>query len=129
MAVRSSSARATSEIPCPSSSADAVRVIVDDKNGKVNTVAELGAGELIGEMAVVTGESRSATVEAIRDTHIAKLSRSSFERFMTRHPSAAVQMVSRKLAQRLQETTAGKTSQQGYLHDRSYSCARRRSSV
>jgi len=85
-----------------------VRVTVDDKNGKANIVTELGAGELIGEMAVVTGESRSATVEAIRDTHIAKLSRSSFERFMTRHPLAAVQMVSRKLARRLQETTAGK---------------------
>ena len=90
-----------------------VRVTVDDKNGKANTVAELGAGELIGEMAVVTGESRSATVEAIRDTHIAKLSRSGFERFMTRHPSAAVQTVSRKLAQRLQETTAGKTTSKG----------------
>jgi lysophospholipid hydrolase len=90
-----------------------VRVIVNDKNGKGNTVAELGAGELIGEMAVVTGESRSATVEAIRDTHVAKLSRSSFERFMTRHPLAAVQMVSRKLAQRLQETTAGKPTSKG----------------
>jgi NTE family protein/lysophospholipid hydrolase len=90
-----------------------VRVIVEDKNGRANTVAELGAGELIGEMAVVTGESRSATVEAIRDTHIAKLSRSGFERFMARHPSAAVQTVSRKLAQRLQETTAGKPASKG----------------
>jgi lysophospholipid hydrolase len=85
-----------------------VRVTLDDKNGKANTVAELGAGELIGEMAVVTGETRSATVEAIRDTHIAKLSRSGFERFMRKHPSSAVQTVSRILAQRLQETTAGR---------------------
>jgi NTE family protein len=83
-----------------------VRVLVRDKDGQEITVAELGAGELVGEMAVVTGESRSATVEAIRDTQVAKLTHSSFERFLMKHPRAAVETISRKLAQRLRDTTA-----------------------
>jgi len=69
------------------------------------TVAELGCGEVVGEMAVVTGESRTATVEAIRDTQLAKLSKAGFERFMAKHPRSAMLTVSRKLAERLRDTT------------------------
>lgn len=83
-----------------------VRVHVRDSNGQEVTVAELGAGELVGEMAVVTGESRSATVEAVRDTQVAKLTRAGFENFMLKHPRSAVETISRKLAQRLKDTTA-----------------------
>src|SRR5262249_21483864 len=46
------------------------------------------------------------TVEAIRDTQVAKLTRASFERFLMKHPRAAVETISRKLAQRLRDTTA-----------------------
>jgi CRP-like cAMP-binding protein len=86
-----------------------VRVHVRDKDGQEFTVAELGSGELVGEMAVVTGESRSASVDAIRDTQVAKLTRTGFERFMMKHPRSAVETISRKLAQRLRDTTANQT--------------------
>src|SRR5579862_9479 len=42
-------------------------------------VAELGPGETVGEMALLGGDARSGTVRAIRDTRLAKLSRSGFE--------------------------------------------------
>jgi len=84
-----------------------VRVRIRDSVGGETTVAELGSGEIVGEMAVVTGESRTGTVDAIRDSQLAKLTRAGFERFMTKHPSAAVQTVSRKLAERLQAASAG----------------------
>ncbi|MBZ5596440.1 MAG: cyclic nucleotide-binding domain-containing protein [Acidobacteriia bacterium] len=84
-----------------------VRVRVGESGPNDGTVAELGSGEVVGEMAVVTGESRTATVQAMRDTQLAKLSRAGFERFMTKHPRSAVLTVSRTLAERLRDTTAG----------------------
>jgi lysophospholipid hydrolase len=83
-----------------------LRASLRDKDGQEVTVADLGSGELVGEMAVVTGESRSASVVAVRDTQLAKLTRSGFEHFMMKHPHAAVETISRKLAQRLRDTTA-----------------------
>jgi lysophospholipid hydrolase len=76
-------------------------------NGQETTVAKLGAGELVGEIAMVTSDPRTATVEAVRDTQLAKLTRASFERFIAKHPQPAFQSIARKLAQRLKETTAG----------------------
>ena len=70
--------------------------------GEDSRVAEIGPGEIVGEMAVVTHEPRSATVVAVRDTHLARLTTAAFERFMAKHPAWAFQVVSRTLARRLQ---------------------------
>jgi predicted acylesterase/phospholipase RssA/CRP-like cAMP-binding protein len=87
-----------------------VRVYVREESGQETTVTELGAGELIGEMAMVTSEARSASVEATRDTQLAKLSRAGFDRFLQKHPRTALEAISRKLAQRLKDTTSGHDS-------------------
>ena len=42
------------------------------------TIGEVGKGEVVGEMALLTNEARSATVEAIRDTELYELSSASF---------------------------------------------------
>ena len=84
-----------------------VRVVVRGADGRESTVTELGSGELVGEMAVVSGETRTATVDAVRDTQLAKLTKDAFERFLAKHGKAAVEMLARKLAQRLRDTTAG----------------------
>ncbi len=74
--------------------------------GEERAVAELGAGEVIGEIAVVTGEKRTATVVAIRDTQIATLTKPAFDRLVLRHPAWAVRTISHKLAQRLIDSAA-----------------------
>jgi lysophospholipid hydrolase len=84
-----------------------VRVRIRESSESDVTVAEIGSGEVVGEMGVVTGESRTATVDAIRDSQLAKLTRAGFERFLRKHPSAAVKTISRTLAERLKDTTAG----------------------
>jgi len=88
-----------------------LRVVVRRSDGQDNTITELGSGEMVGEMAVVTGETRTATVEAIRDTQLAKLTKAAFERFLSHHAKAAVEVLVRKLAERLRDTTAGKYKQ------------------
>ncbi len=85
-----------------------LRVVVRRGDGQDNTITELASGEIVGEMAVVTGESRTATIDAIRDTQLAKLTKASFERFLSKHGKAAVEMLVRKLAERLRDTTAGR---------------------
>jgi NTE family protein/lysophospholipid hydrolase len=88
-----------------------LRVVVRRGDGQDNTMTELASGEIVGEMAVVTGERRTATIDAIRDTQLAKLTKASFERFLSKHGRAAVEVVVRKLAERLRDTTAGRHGQ------------------
>src|SRR5690606_16648921 len=45
-----------------------LRVSVAGPRGGRRIIAELGRGESVGEMALLTGERRSARVEAIRDS-------------------------------------------------------------
>ena len=49
-------------------------------------LGEIGRGESVGEMALLTGARRSASVAAIRDTELVKLSKESFERMVERQP-------------------------------------------
>jgi predicted acylesterase/phospholipase RssA/CRP-like cAMP-binding protein len=86
-----------------------VSVLLAAEQGLGTAVTELGFGELVGEMAVVSDQIRTATVRAIRDTQLAKLTKAAYERFLVRHPAAAVRMVTRTLAERLRETTSGRT--------------------
>ena len=51
------------------------------------TLAEIGAGEPIGEIAFLTGARRTATVTALRDSIVASLDRAAFERIGAANPT------------------------------------------
>jgi len=63
-------------------------------------VSEIGPGESVGEMALLTGEPRSADVRAIRDSALARLSAPAFRRLVERHPAVLAAIV-RLLVRRL----------------------------
>jgi lysophospholipid hydrolase len=84
-----------------------VRVVVRRADGLQSTITELGSGEFVGEMALISGETRTATVDAVRDTQLAKLTKASFDRFLSKHGKSAVEILARKLTERLRDTTAG----------------------
>jgi CRP-like cAMP-binding protein len=67
-------------------------------------MAQLGAGEMFGEMALLTGEDRSATVMAKTPMELYELERADFEAMLTRSPQLSSGL-SRILARRLRETT------------------------
>lgn len=52
-------------------------------------VAELGAGDHFGEVALVTGDKRNATVKAIETCHLAKIMTWDFPKLMEEHPVLA----------------------------------------
>jgi CRP/FNR family cyclic AMP-dependent transcriptional regulator len=63
-------------------------------------LAELGPGEVVGEMGLLDGEPRSATVRAIEETETIELSRDQVAAIIAQHPETTVsllRMVSRRL--------------------------------
>lgn len=63
-----------------------VRVTNRRDDGTTQVLAELGRGELVGEMALVTNDTRSATVTAVRDSLVLELSASAFLDLVREHP-------------------------------------------
>ena len=77
-----------------------LRVVVDGDDGP-KAVRELGAGAAIGELALLTGAPRSATVHAVRDGVLLELDAEVFEALLERDPGFAIS-VARALAHQLQ---------------------------
>jgi predicted acylesterase/phospholipase RssA/CRP-like cAMP-binding protein len=84
-----------------------LRVVRATPGAEPIVLAELGPGETVGEMALITGEPRSADVYAVRDTHLAKLSRHAIERLLVRHPLSTLLMLARGPVSRLRRMSNG----------------------
>jgi predicted acylesterase/phospholipase RssA/CRP-like cAMP-binding protein len=78
--------------------------VVDDTVGE-RALNEIGAGEILGEMALLSAERRSATVLAVRDSLLARLPAAAFHRLIERQP-AALRRISALLSQRLRNQSA-----------------------
>src|SRR5688572_33436907 len=74
----------------------------DPETGVDFVLAELGAGQMFGEMAMLTGQPRTASVLALEDTTCAVLERAEFEQALVAHPELA-SALTRMLAERLAE--------------------------
>ena len=59
-----------------------------------------GRGDIIGELALVTGEPRTATVTALRDCELVKLNQASVSRLLHRSPRAILSLT-RTIAERI----------------------------
>lgn len=77
-----------------------VRIHIGDQ-----TVVELGEGEIVGELAALDPEPRSASVSAIDPTTLYRIEQAMLQALMADHPEI-VQAVIKELAQRLRDTTA-----------------------
>jgi lysophospholipid hydrolase len=81
-----------------------LRVDVTSTDGQQRTVSELGRGQYVGELAVLTGEVRSATVVAIRDSDVVLLAKSAFDRLLAQYPQVMMQ-ITRVVIERLRNAT------------------------
>jgi NTE family protein len=77
--------------------------IVEDGSGP-RVIAHFGAGEVVGEMGLISHMPRSATLVALRDCELLRLDQSAFEHLVTRHPDALL-YIARQLTTRLLATT------------------------
>lgn len=81
-----------------------VRVYVVGEDGRELSLNILGAGELIGEMALFEESSRSASIETLTETHTLELDRGTLLRCLRRSPALALELL-RALSSRLRNTT------------------------
>lgn len=74
-----------------------LRVYKNEK-GEQKFIAELSAKEEIGEIAILIDQPRMASVIAIRDTILIKLSKQIFQKFMEEYPQAGLTVAKRSLS-------------------------------
>jgi CRP-like cAMP-binding protein len=63
-----------------------LKIEVTDGNSKIDLKREVGPTEIVGEYALITNEPRSATVVAVRETNLARLSPAKFELLLKTYP-------------------------------------------
>ncbi len=80
----------------------AVHVQVDSGGGQAETIAVLGPQEYFGEMALLSSAPRSATVIAVKDCLLWKLSRESWDDLIAKHATWLLHFCA-VLSQRLSE--------------------------
>jgi predicted acylesterase/phospholipase RssA/CRP-like cAMP-binding protein len=81
-----------------------LQVIVEEPDGRSRPVDTLGRGALVGEMALLLNDTRTATVIARRDSELVRIDKSEFDRLIDAYPSIAVG-IARMLGARLKRTT------------------------
>lgn len=78
-----------------------LRVYLEDEDGVVRIVSEMARGQIIGEMSLYTGESRSATVVAIRDSVLVRLAKTEFSNLLASSVQVSIALT-RQIIKRLQ---------------------------
>ena len=70
-----------------------LRVILYEQAGHAPKIlSEIGRGESVGEMALITGETRSATVIAIRESHLIQLTQAQFNELVEKYPQITMKI-------------------------------------
>lgn len=87
--------------------------VIDDSAGEL-ALNEVGAGEILGEMALLSAERRAATVLAVRDSLLARLPAAAFHRLIEREP-AALRRISALLSERLRNQSANARRQKAVI--------------
>ena len=65
----------------------AVQVVVASGAGNSEVVALLGPGDWFGEMALLSGEARSATIQSVKETKLWRLRREEWDELIEKHPT------------------------------------------
>ncbi|MDA9982069.1 patatin-like phospholipase domain-containing protein [Gammaproteobacteria bacterium] len=84
---------------------------ITGEDGSQIVVGEIIPGESVGEMAMFTGETRTSSVVAVRDTALVKFSKAAFDRLMHKYPHV-VRQITNVVIGRLRRLTHSKTSAQ-----------------
>lgn len=82
-----------------------LRVVLEQAGAAASTLYELRRGQTVGEIGLLTGGARTATVYAVRDSLLARLSSAGFERLLQAYPQAMVRQFAAPVIGVLQDQT------------------------
>jgi uncharacterized membrane protein len=82
-----------------------VTVTVPNEQGTLMTLDVLGPGQIFGEVSLLDGGPRTATIRAVEPTDLLVLSRERFRDFLRQYPDAAMDILA-VMGQRQRSTTA-----------------------
>jgi CRP/FNR family transcriptional regulator len=80
-----------------------LRVTREHPDGRAIALATLGPGDLFGELAMLDGEARSASVETLSDAELLALPAADVRRLLADRPEISVKLIA-ALTRRLRET-------------------------
>src|ERR687896_414714 len=80
-----------------------LRVTREHSDGRAIALATLGPGDFFGELAMIDGGTRSASVETLSDAHLLALPGSDVRRVISDHGDIAAKLIV-AIARRLRET-------------------------
>jgi anion transporter len=69
-----------------------VQVVIESDAGNSEVIAILGPRDCFGEMALLSGEPRSATIQSVKETTLWRLRREDWDELITRHPTWLLQL-------------------------------------
>jgi CRP-like cAMP-binding protein len=98
-----------------------VQIGAVDEHGHRHWIARCGRGQVLGEMALLTGEPRTADVIAVKPVRAMVLPAEEFHRLARRHPEISVvltNIVARRLGASEHDVLAGKTLGGWLIHGR-----------
>lgn len=110
-----------------------LRALATDSAGHRTTLGEIARGEAVGEMAFFTGDPRTATVVAVRDSLLVRVGRDLFGEMLAQDPTVSLNLT-RLVIQRLKRgaraasaaatpvvfgiaAITGKVDARGFAHD------------
>ena len=80
-----------------------LRVTREHSDGRAIALATLGPGDIFGELAMLDGEARSASVETLTESELLALPAADVRRLLADHPEISVKLIA-ALTRRLRET-------------------------
>jgi predicted acylesterase/phospholipase RssA/CRP-like cAMP-binding protein len=84
-----------------------LQVVAERRDGTRTAIGQIGVGEVVGEMALIGGELRTATVLAIRDSAIARLTKARFDELIARYPHQLLRVFGSAAIARTRESLTG----------------------
>jgi len=81
-----------------------VQAYLSSANGRMVILSNQGAGSFFGELSLLDGEPRSASIEALESTACSLIPRHALKTWLTNHPDAAFSII-RSLTQRIRSLT------------------------
>jgi CRP/FNR family transcriptional regulator len=78
------------------------RAVIEHQDGRSITLARFGPGEIFGELAMLSGEPRSATVEVLEESEAIAILGPDMRRLLREHPEISIKLIA-ALGKRLRE--------------------------